>query len=159
MLTRIIIYSLISIFIILFLLYFLRRKPVTESATTSTNLVNNAYANNAYITNIDAKLDDLTNKVKTVQDSYQNINTILQFKPVEKIDDSTADPEIYITGEPPNQFIQLKLPKGIKGPRGCVGPIGSIGSPGAQGNLGNQGASGLKVIPSVVSNKPLPSIE
>lgn len=159
MFTRIIIYSLIGIFITLFLLYLLKREPVKESATTSTNLMNDAYANNAYITNIDAKLDDLMNKVKTVQDSYQNINTILQFKPVEKIDDPTADPEIYITGEPPNQFIQLKLPQGLKGPRGCVGPYGSVGSPGAQGNLGIQGARGLNVIPSFVYNKPLTSIE
>ena len=154
MLTRIIIYSLISIFISFIIFYILRRKPVTESATTAVNL-----ANNIYMTNIDTQLDDLMNKIKTVQNEYENINTVLQFGLIEKNDDQTADPEIYVTGDPPSQFIHLKLPKGLKGPRGCEGPKGNSGSPGAQGNLGNQGIRGLNVVPSFFSNRPVNSIE
>jgi len=129
-------------------------KTLTEGATTSKNLTNNTYMNN-----IDIQLDDLFNKTKTVQNMYENINTILQFGPIEKNDDPNAEPEIYITGEPPKQFIHLKLPSGLKGPLGCRGSTGSVGSPGAQGDLGNQGATGLNVIPSFIGKRPLASIE
>jgi hypothetical protein len=148
------VYVLIFVFIIFFLFYFFRYKPITESATTSQNI-----ANNAYVTNIDTQLDDLINKIKTVQDTYQNLNTVLQFDIVEENSDPTADPEIYITGKPPKQIIHLKLPKGLKGPLGCQGPKGNVGTPGGRGDLGNQGATGLNVTPSLIGNKPLTSIE
>jgi len=147
------IYILIGFFAILFFCYFFRYKPVTESATTSQDLTNNIYT-----TNIDAQLDDLINKIKTVQDAYENIN-VLKFGLIEKNEDPTADPEIYITGDPPNQIIHLKLPQGLKGPIGCIGPTGSVGLSGAKGDLGDRGVTGLNVIPSPILYRPLTSIE
>lgn len=110
------------------------------------------------MTNIDTQLDDLINKIKTVQKTYENTN-VLKFGLIEKNIDPTADPEIYITGDPPNQFIHLKLPQGLKGPIGCIGPKGNMGTPGSRGDLGNQGTSGLNVMPSLAANRPLSSIE
>jgi hypothetical protein len=155
--------SAILFFVVLFLYYIFRysfgNKPIIESVTTSQNITNNAY-----MTNIDTKLDDLINKIKIVEDKYQLNNNgvlqnVLQFGLIEQNDDPVADPEMYITGDPPNQSIHLKLPKGLKGPLGCRGPLGNIGTPGSKGDLGNRGASGLNIIPSLISNKPLASIE
>lgn len=151
---QIVIYTLVVFFILGFLFYLLRRKPITESATTSQNITNNKY-----MTDIDTQLDDLTNKIKTVENTYQNLNTVLKFGLVEKNDDPNADPEIYITGDPPNQFINLKLPQGLKGPFGCKGPQGNAGTPGSKGDLGNQGVTGLNVVPSFTINRPVTSIE
>jgi hypothetical protein len=128
---------------------------------------------------IDIQLDDLLNKLKTVQNTYsiskEDSNDDsndeqtgekkgvliggLKFGLIEMNEDPTADPEMYITGDPPNQIIHLKLPKGLKGPKGCKGPKGSIGSTGESGDLGNQGSTGLNILPSLISNKPLNSIE
>lgn len=149
------IYALIGIFTILILFYFFGYKSVvTESATTSQNI-----ANNAYMTNVDTKLDDLINKIKTVKDMYENLNPVLQFGLIEKNPDPTADPEIYITGTPPNQIIHLKMPQGLTGPLGCQGDRGNTGKPGSKGDLGNQGRNGLNVVPKLISNNPLMSIE
>jgi hypothetical protein len=111
------------------------------------------------MTDVDTQLDDLMNKIKNVENTYQNLSTVLKFGLVEKNEDPTADPEIYITGDPPNQFIHLKLPQGLKGPFGCLGPEGSVGTPGSKGDLGNQGVTGLNVIPSLTINRPVTSIE
>jgi hypothetical protein len=155
--------SVILFFVIFFLYYIFSysfgNNPIIESATTSQNITNNAY-----VTNIDTKLDDLINKLKTIENNFQVnsdnvLQNVLKFGIIEKNDDPTADPEIYITGTPPNQFINLKLPKGLKGPRGCQGPPGSIGTPGSKGDLGNQGATGLNINPSIIAKKPLSSIE
>lgn len=154
--------SVFLFFVILFLYYIFRYsfgdKPIIESIT-SQNITNNAY-----MTNIDTKLDDLINKIKIVEDKYQLNNNgvlqnVLQFGLIEQNDDPTADPEIYITGDPPNQSIRLKLPKGLKGPLGCRGPLGNLGTPGSKGDLGNQGATGLNINPSIIAKKPLASIE
>jgi hypothetical protein len=151
---QIVIYGLLVFFILSFLFYLLGRKPITESATTSQNLTNNKY-----MTDVDTQLDDLINKIKNVENNYQNLSTVLKFGLVEKNEDPTADPEIYITGDPPNQFINMKLPQGLKGPFGCRGPEGNTGIPGSKGDLGNQGVTGLNVIPSLTLNRPVTSIE
>lgn len=155
--------SAILVFVIFFLYcsfsYIFGGKPIIESITTSQNITNNAY-----VTNIDTKLDDLINKIKIIEDNYQVdkdnvLQNVLKFGLIEQNENPAADPEIYITGTPPNQFIHLKLPKGLKGPRGCQGPPGSIGTPGSKGNLGNQGTRGLNINPSVIAKKSLASIE
>lgn len=49
-----------------------------------------------------------------------------------------------ITGESPNQTLNLVLPKGDVGPQGPQGPKGDKGEPGLQGPAGPQGTQGLK---------------
>ena len=149
----------IFLFVVVIFLYYIfyftfGYKTVTEGATGSQDVTNNAY-----MTNIDTQLDDLMNKIKNVQNTYENMNTVLQFGTIEKNDDPTADPEMYIDGDPPNQSIRLKLPRGLKGPVGCKGPAGNTGSPGSRGDLGKQGATGLNVMPSFIKKRPLTSIE
>ena len=161
MLKQLTIYSLI-LFIILFFYFSNGANRIKEGQTTSQNL-----SNNAYMTDIDTKLDDLLNKLKTVKNTYpvsndgsKNVLTgVLKFGRIEMNEDPTADPEIYITGDPPNQIIHLKLPKGIKGPIGCEGSKGLKGSTGDAGDLGNQGSTGLNILPSLISKRPLNSIE
>ena len=157
MLKQLAIYSL-TLFFILFFYFSYNTNRIKEGQTTSKNLSNNAYMND-----IDTKLDDILNKLKTVKNKYPDSNGILmgglKFGLVEMNPDPTADPEIYITGDPPNQTIHLKLPKGIKGPRGCQGPRGPSGQTGESGDLGNQGSTGLNILPSLMSNRSFNSIE
>jgi len=52
--------------------------------------------------------------------------------------------EATITGESPNQTLNLVLPKGDKGERGDKGDIGDIGPVGPQGPQGPQGIQGMQ---------------
>ena len=51
-----------------------------------------------------------------------------------------------ITGESPDQKLNLVLPKGDIGPAGPQGPKGDKGEPGLQGPAGPQGIQGLREI-------------
>jgi len=52
-----------------------------------------------------------------------------------------------ITGDPPKQTINFKLPKGRKGPVGLKGFPGEKGLPGEKGDRGKKGENGLFIIP------------
>jgi len=171
------IYLFLLFLLFLIIAYYVRKSNIViESQVSSRNLSTNL-SNNVWTTNIEAQLDDLLNKLKNVQNVYapgtvtnMTGNNMLSLTPptvlfpikfglIEKINDNTEDPELYVNGTSPDQNIHLKLPKGLKGQMGCQGPSGPDGPMGQKGDLGVRGQTGLNIIPSLISNRPLTSIE
>ena len=61
-------------------------------------------------------------------------------------------PVVTITGNPPNQVLNLSVPEGNPGPQGPPGNVGGTGNPGNPGAVGATGNPGIWEIPQQYAN-------
>ena len=98
-------------------------------------------------------LTSLQNRLQVILTYLQNTPNCLTFDPSNvSILPPGSLPVVTITGNPPNQVLNMSVPEGNPGPQGPPGNAGGVGNSGNQGAVGATGKPGIWEVPQQYVN-------